>query len=86
MIESDSGRRQSSPPLVSDPGIICFQHCGPKVFCIDFPEVCPSCKDDLGATAADFKLMPFRLPFPFVKASQYPCAVILRPTNGDFLK
>lgn len=28
----------------------------------------------------------FRLPYPFVKASQTQAAVILRPTNGDFLK
>lgn len=27
-----------------------------------------------------------RYPYPFVKASQYPCAVILKPTDGDFLK
>ncbi|XP_037921962.1 MKRN2 opposite strand protein [Hermetia illucens] len=31
------------------------------------------------------KLLPFRLPYPFIRASQYPCAVVLRPTTGDFL-
>lgn len=81
----DDDWRSSSSPQVADPGIICFQHCGPKVFCIDFPERCPSCTGALGTTA-NFKLMPFRLPFPFVKASQYPGSVILRPTVGDFLK
>uniref|UniRef100_A0A6B2EHX6 MKRN2 opposite strand protein n=1 Tax=Phlebotomus kandelakii TaxID=1109342 RepID=A0A6B2EHX6_9DIPT len=67
----------------SDPGIVCFQHCGPKVFCIRLPERCPSCTRDL--QEALFKLMPFRLPFPFIRASQYPGAVVLRPTTGDFL-
>lgn len=28
----------------------------------------------------------FRLPYPFVRASQTQAAVILRPTKGDFLK
>lgn len=31
-------------------------------------------------------LLPFRLPYPFVRAAQYPCAIVLRPTTGDFLK
>lgn len=32
------------------------------------------------------RLLPFRLPYPFIRASQYPCAIVLRPTTGDFLK
>ncbi|CAG9863097.1 unnamed protein product [Phyllotreta striolata] len=66
-----------------DPGIICFQHCGPKVFCFTLPESCPTCHQDLNA--ADFSLLPFRVPYPFIKASQYPCAVVIKPTTGDFL-
>ncbi|XP_054741553.1 uncharacterized protein LOC129246875 [Anastrepha obliqua] len=31
------------------------------------------------------RLLPFRLPYPFIRASQYPCAIVLRPTTGDFL-
>ncbi|XP_065356870.1 uncharacterized protein LOC135951199 [Calliphora vicina] len=31
------------------------------------------------------RLLPFRLPYPFVRANQYPCAIVLRPTTGDFL-
>jgi len=31
-------------------------------------------------------LLPFRLPYPFVRATQYPCAIVLRPSTGDFLK
>lgn len=71
-------------PIVTDPGIICFQHCGPKIFTMQLPERCPGCECDLGVTAP-FKLMPFRLPYPFIKPYQHPCSIILRPTNGDFL-
>ncbi|KAF5275696.1 hypothetical protein FQA39_LY06808 [Lamprigera yunnana] len=66
-----------------DPGIVCFQHCGSKVFCISLPEYCPACKTDLAV--ANFSLMPFRVPYPFIRASQYPCAVVIKPTSGDFL-
>lgn len=73
-----------APTMTSDPGIICFQHCGPKIFCLDLPECCPACNDDL--FESKFKLMPFRLPYPFVRASQHPCSVVIRPTTGDFLQ
>ncbi|XP_030383779.1 MKRN2 opposite strand protein [Scaptodrosophila lebanonensis] len=33
----------------------------------------------------DTRLLPFRLPYPFVRATQYPCAIVLRPSTGDFL-
>ncbi|XP_017872844.1 PREDICTED: uncharacterized protein LOC108620451 [Drosophila arizonae] len=32
------------------------------------------------------RLLPFRLPYPFVRATQHPCAIVLRPSIGDFLK
>ncbi|KAG5868397.1 hypothetical protein JTB14_006830 [Gonioctena quinquepunctata] len=66
-----------------DPGIICFQHCGPKIFCFSLPEICPVCKGDLNNS--NFSLLPFRIPYPFIQASQYPCAVVIKPTTGDFL-
>ncbi|XP_018325868.1 MKRN2 opposite strand protein isoform X2 [Agrilus planipennis] len=66
-----------------DPGIVCFQHCGPKVFCFSLPEHCPVCSADLAD--ARFSLLPFRVPYPFVRASQYSCAVVIKPTTGDFL-
>jgi hypothetical protein len=69
--------------MTSDPGIICFQHCGPKVFCLNLPKKCPVCQSELYETK--FKLMPFRLPYPFVRANQHPCSVVIRPTTGDFL-
>ncbi|KAJ8971457.1 hypothetical protein NQ314_000714, partial [Rhamnusium bicolor] len=27
----------------------------------------------------------YRVPYPFIQASQYPCAVVIKPTTGDFL-
>lgn len=44
--------------MASDPGIICFQHCGPKIFCLNLPENCPVCRLDL--TKAEFAFAPFR--------------------------
>ncbi|CAG9823467.1 unnamed protein product [Phaedon cochleariae] len=66
-----------------DPGIICFQHCGPKIFCFSLPDSCPVCEKALDN--ANFSLLPFRVPYPFVQASQYPCAVVIKPTTGDFM-
>lgn len=82
--ENQNHDNQNKQIMTSDPGIVCFQHCGKKVFCLKLPARCPACKVDLHESK--FKLMPFRLPYPFVRASQYPCSVIIRPTTGDFLK
>lgn len=69
---------------MADPGIVCFQHCGSKIFCLNLPEYCPACKK--GLQTSQFELLPFRLPYPFIKPHQHPCAIILKPTTGDFLK
>lgn len=70
--------------VYEDPGIICFQHCKSKVFSIELLDKCPECQTELNSDDA-YKLMPFRLPYPFIKPHQYPCSIILRPTHGDFL-
>uniref|UniRef100_A0A1A9WEZ2 MKRN2 opposite strand protein n=1 Tax=Glossina brevipalpis TaxID=37001 RepID=A0A1A9WEZ2_9MUSC len=41
--------------------------------------------ESFAAQLVSSRLLPFRLPYPFIRASQYPCAIILRPTTGDFL-
>lgn len=41
-----------------DPGIICYQHCGPKVFTLTLTERCPACGKNTIDTK--FKLLPFR--------------------------
>lgn len=27
-----------------------------------------------------------RIPYPFVRAVQYPCSIVIKPTVGDFLQ
>ncbi|XP_050362310.1 MKRN2 opposite strand protein [Nymphalis io] len=66
-----------------DPGILCFHHCEHKVFCTIIPENCPVCQQKLDRY--DYNLLPFRVPYPFVKASQHPRAIVMKPTHGDFL-
>ncbi|XP_063232920.1 MKRN2 opposite strand protein [Bacillus rossius redtenbacheri] len=66
-----------------DPGILCFQHCGPKVFCFQLPNDCPVCTCNL--SNGNFQLPPFRVPYPFVRAIQHPCSIVIKPTTGDFL-
>lgn len=68
----------------TDPGILCFQHCDKKVFCFELPHECPICQTDL--SEAQFKLLPIRIPYPFVRAVQHPCSILIKPTAGDFLK
>lgn len=47
---------------------------------------CPECKIPVCSNNSDtLKVIPFRLPYPFIKPYEYPCSIILRPTNGDFL-
>ena len=70
--------------IAKDPGIICFQHCKNKVFSIKLLAKCPECQMELNSDDA-YKMMPFRLPYPFIIPHQYPCSIILRPTHGDFL-
>ncbi|VEN43862.1 unnamed protein product [Callosobruchus maculatus] len=69
--------------VIMDPGILCFQHCGPKIFCFSLPQTCPICGGNVDV--GDFSVLPFRVPYPFVKASQYSCAIVIKPTTGDFL-
>ncbi|CAG9807397.1 unnamed protein product [Chironomus riparius] len=71
--------------MLSDPGILCIQHCNAKIFSFQLPDICPLCSKKLLNENNNFGLLPFRLPYPFVRASQTQAAVILRPTKGDFL-
>lgn len=66
-----------------DPGIVCYQHCRGRLFAFTLPESCPLCQANLGT--APLKVPPFRVPYPFVRASQSPCSLVIKPTRGDFL-
>ncbi|XP_050425731.1 MKRN2 opposite strand protein isoform X2 [Adelges cooleyi] len=67
----------------NDPGIVCYKHCGDRnVFCIKLPSFCHVCKQHV----SDSLFIPIRVCYPFARASQHPCSVVFKPTNGDFLK
>lgn len=67
----------------TDPGILCFHHCQSMIFCFKLPERCPVC--DKIICNEEFQVLPFRIPYPFVRASQHPCSIVIKPTIGDFL-
>eukprot|EP00094_Tigriopus_californicus_P004770 TCALIF_04590-PA protein Name:"Similar to C3orf83 Putative uncharacterized protein C3orf83 (Homo sapiens)" AED:0.13 eAED:0.13 QI:0/0.25/0/0.8/1/1/5/0/497 len=76
---------QISLVMSSVPGIVCFEHCGQRVFCLDVPQICPGgCGTAL--KDCDFLLSPFQLPSPFSKAVEYPCSIAIKPTEGTFLR
>lgn len=65
--------------------ILCFEHCGHKVFSLDvLPERCPRCLTDL--SQCRLTLPPFKLPSPLSRAQDHPCSVVIKPTVGDFLR
>jgi len=66
------------------PHILCFEHCGKKVFSVSsLPEQCPSCSTDL--LDCDLKIPPFAVPSPFKRAIDFPCSIVIKPTTGTFL-
>ncbi|CAG0880350.1 unnamed protein product [Darwinula stevensoni] len=70
----------------TDPGILCFQHCDKKtkIFCFSVPSTCPVCGCDL--VNSPLRIPPFRIPYPFGRARDFRCAVVIKPTQGSFLK
>jgi len=70
----------------SIPNLMCFQHCvkNVNVFCFVLPALCPMCGEDL--STADLRIPPFRVALPFSTASNNPHHVVLKPTNGNFLR
>ncbi|XP_065224096.1 MKRN2 opposite strand protein [Planococcus citri] len=66
----------------NDPGIICFRHCTSSISCYSVPQFCPICRQKLSNSS---DIMPFRIPYPFVRAKQTPCSILLKPSKGNFL-
>ncbi len=66
--------------------LICFHHCSTdvKIICTVVPETCPVCKAELNATA--MKIPPFRIPSPFLSSKDVDFGVVIKPTNGSFLR
>ncbi|XP_018026320.1 uncharacterized protein LOC108681759 [Hyalella azteca] len=68
-----------------DPGLVCYSHCSKGLLiAAQLPNVCLHCNSPLH-TAASLQDTPYRLPFPFRRASQSPCTLVIKPTRGDFL-
>ncbi|KAB7507682.1 MKRN2 opposite strand protein, partial [Armadillidium nasatum] len=66
------------------PGIVCYEHCAlGRLFAFTLPPNCDLCGADL--EDAPLAQPPFRVPYPFVRASQVPCCIVIKPTRGDFL-
>ena len=75
MISSNSSSSSSNGQ------ILCFEHCGKKVFSLwRLPEACPNCSTHL--LDCDLKIPPFAVPSPFKKALEFPCAIVIKPTKG----
>ncbi|XP_035916560.1 MKRN2 opposite strand protein isoform X2 [Anopheles stephensi] len=62
--------------------LMCVRHCNQTIFSYDILTQCPLCLQALGENMEN---TPITLPCPFVRACQYPCSIILRPSVGDFL-
>ncbi|OAD60792.1 hypothetical protein WN48_04559 [Eufriesea mexicana] len=68
--------------MASDLKIVCFRHCCSKsVFCKSVPKVCPICQ----LCIADYKTMPFLVPYPYTNAAYEPNSIVVRPAYGNFL-
>ena len=62
--------------------ILCFSHCKKQVFCTgSLPSSCPSCHQDI--TSCHLDIPPFALPSPFMRASDYPSSIVIKPSKGD---
>ena len=77
-------KNNQSSSTTGQENILCFEHCEKKVFCVKLPDTCPVCQ--IAITQCNFKLPPFKLPTPFSRAQDHPCSIVIKPTNGDFLK
>lgn len=64
---------------MTNPYIIYFHHCGRIIFGLNCPNKCPLCL--LNLESEEF----ISLPYPFNKAEHFPGAVLMKPTEGDFL-
>ena len=64
--------------------VFCFEHCNKKVFCVKIPDKCPI--SHIPISQCKFQIPPFKLPSPFSRAQDHPCAVVIKPTKGDLVE
>ncbi|XP_043282898.1 MKRN2 opposite strand protein [Venturia canescens] len=69
--------------IMNGVSLICYKHCNDKsIFCKEVPIACPLCK----TVVTRYVLEPFRIPCPFAEASGNPCALVVKPSFGNFLQ
>lgn len=66
--------------------IRCMRHCSNEynIFFVNFPEFCPICKGKIKGSC--LVLPPFCVPHPFVSCFQALYSIVVKPTEGCFLK
>lgn len=68
--------------MAPDTKIICFRHCSTKsIFCKTVPKVCPICHSNI----TNYNIEPFLIPYPYTNAAEEPNAIVIRPSQGNFL-
>ncbi|XP_049282865.1 MKRN2 opposite strand protein isoform X3 [Anopheles funestus] len=68
--------------MIYSQDLMCVRHCNQTIFSYDILTQCPLCGKSVGE---NLDSTPITLPCPFVRACQYPCSIVLRPSVGDFL-
>ena len=66
------------------PHLIFFKHtCSDaSIYCKDeVPSSCPKCNQNIEY----YKVEPFAIPYPLGSAKDYPCTILVRPSQGNFL-
>ena len=63
----------------------CFQHCqkGVDLICFALPAYCPLCGQCTATT--ECRIPPYVLPSPIVSSQKASRAIVLKPTDGDFI-
>lgn len=66
--------------------MFCMRHCTPdcNIFFLSFPPCCPVCNAELNNCS--LIIPPFRVPSTFVSRQSAVCKILLRPTDGNFLR
>ncbi|XP_005109122.1 MKRN2 opposite strand protein [Aplysia californica] len=63
-----------------------FQHCRKDIdlVCFRLPTQCPLCGQSTATTES--RIPPYVLPSPFVSSHTTPRTIVLKPTEGDFIR
>jgi len=77
--------KKGKPRVNADPGLLCFTHCDNKaIYCLEIPAKCPICEQPLRGLGS--QLEPYKVEYPFVRAEQTACALVIKPAKGNFMR